>query len=62
MDVASPPTARTAVRTTLDFVVSTVFTAACKLTLATRVTNGWRSPANRDSHHPSAPGESHASP
>ncbi|WP_152415544.1 hypothetical protein [Halococcus morrhuae] len=62
MDVASPPTARIAAPTTLDTAVASVFTAACKLTLATRVTNGWRSSPNRDSHHPSAQGESHASP
>jgi hypothetical protein len=61
MDVASPPTARTAARTSLDFAVPAIFTAACKLTLATRVTGG-RSPENRDSHHPLAPGESHVSP
>ncbi|WP_154019955.1 hypothetical protein [Halococcus sediminicola] len=60
MDVASPPTVRTAARTTLGFVVATIFTAACTLTLATRVTGD--SPENRDSHHPSAPGESHRSP
>ncbi len=65
MDVASPLTARTAGRTSLDSEGSAIFTRARKfIMLATiPVTNGWHSSVRyRDSHHPSATGQGYPSP
>ena len=65
MDVASPPTARTAGLPSLGFEGSTIFTAARNFTLATPVANGWHHGDGvrpRDSQHPSATGHGHRSP
>lgn len=64
MDVASPPTARIAGRTSLDAEAATIFTATRKFhTLATRVTNGWHPDVGyRGSQHPSATGHGHRTP
>jgi hypothetical protein len=65
MDIASPPTARSAGQMTLNTEECTLFTLARKFIMLAMisVTNNWHSNVRyRDSHHPSATGDGQQTP